>query len=325
MHTAAIQWGYAVNHWKPGFMGFARREEHERAFKITAACGFRALELTAGSGRWDPLGRPDNIAGYYGSVAQFMAQLREWGIERIASVFYDPGSLSFEDLHHGLAATDRSHHEGILKTARLHAGFLAEVGGSCLVARPTPSHWRLGGLTPEQMRAVADCWRSVGTLTASLGVKTALHIDALSALRTTEDIDALLALLGDAPVWLALDTAELTIAGHDVVGLYRRHHERVAHFHFKDALAVDTLGEFRLHNAERAMIQAGGQRHIPRWFGELGAAQGLVDFPALMRALGELDYRGWIIVESDRGPQPVARDMMLNSWYVRRVLQQRIS
>jgi inosose dehydratase len=35
----------------------------------------------------------------------------------------------------------------------------------------------------------------------------------------------------------------------------------------------------------------------------------------------ELDYRGWVIVESDRGPQPVASSILLNSWYVQQVLR----
>jgi len=50
------KWGYATNQWKAGFTGFARMEQQERALKVTAACGFDAIELTAGTGRWDPMG-----------------------------------------------------------------------------------------------------------------------------------------------------------------------------------------------------------------------------------------------------------------------------
>jgi inosose dehydratase len=48
----------------------------------------------------------------------------------------------------------------------------------------------------------------------------------------------------------------------------------------------------------------------------------LVDFPGLLAAMRELGYTGWIVVESDKGPQPAASAMMLNSWYVQRVLKQ---
>ena len=84
----AARWAYATNQWKAGFTGFARMEQQERAMKVTAACGFDAIELTAGTGRWDPLGRPENIVLNFGSVDHFRLKLREWGIHRIASRFY---------------------------------------------------------------------------------------------------------------------------------------------------------------------------------------------------------------------------------------------
>jgi inosose dehydratase len=315
-----VRWGYAMNTWKPGFMGFARQEEHERAFKVTAACGFRAIELTAGSGRWEPLGRPDNIAANYGSLAGFRERLRQWGIQAVASVFYDPGQLSFEDLHFGLDPLRSEHHEPICVAARMHAEGLAHLGGHCLVVRPVGSFWQHGELDAGKLAQLALCWGRVSEQIAPLGIKLGLHVDALSALRTIGQMEALLARLDPAQAGLAIDTAEMAIAGHDVTALYRRLHRRVVHLHFKDALATDSLEEYRLHNAERALLQAGGSRGIRRWFSEMGTGHGIVDFPQLMRAIRELDYRGWIIVESDRGPPPIAAGIMSNGWFVQHVL-----
>ena len=137
--------------------------------------------------------------------------------------------------------------------------------------------------------------------------------------RSTDELAAWLEQMDPATVGLALDTAEVTIAGHDAVAFYRRFQPRVWHVHLKDALAVDTLNEYRAANAERALLQAGGERRVPRWFGELGT--GLVDFPALMQALREARYAGWLIVESDKGPAPQAAAMMQNAWTVRQVLK----
>lgn len=321
MVTHSIRWGYAVNHWKPGFMGFARREEHERAFKVTAACGFGAIELNAGTGRWEPLGRPDNIALNYGSPQAFMRQLREWGIESVASTFYDPGQMSFEELHHGLLSTRRDDHNTIFRTADMHARFLAEVGGRCLVVRPLPSYGKIGALKPEDLASAADCWNHIGATTSSYGVQTVLHFDALSALRGMQHLDDFLALLSRDHIGLAVDTAELTIAGYDVVEFYSRYASRVRHFHFKNALAVDTLNEYQLPNAERALMQAGGSRDIERWFGELEHPKGLVNFPQLVSKMKQHAYDGYVIVESDKGPAPLAAAMMANAWYVQRVLQ----
>jgi inosose dehydratase len=316
-----IQWAYAYNHWKYSWQDFARVDDNLRALKVTSACGFRALELCGGTGPWNPLGRPESIALNFGSAAKFKLALQDCGIDAISSTFYDPTLLSFEELHHGLMPTRTADHAVILATACRHAEFLAEVGGSCLVVRPFPAFAAEGALDAARMQAAADCWNAVGAMTRALGLHTVLHIDALSALRTTEELDQLLGMTDSACVNLAFDTAELTIAGHDVVDLYRSYHARVRHFHFKDALAIDTLGEYRLPNAERAMILAGGKRNIRRWFSEMGTPEGLVDFPSLLRAMKELGYSGWIIVESDKGPQPAASGMMLNGWYLQRVLK----
>jgi inosose dehydratase len=315
----SITWGYAFNQWKLGWQGFARVDDNIRALKVTSACGFRAIELPAGTGPWDPLGRPESIAINFGSPRKFGAQLADWGIDKISSVFFDPGQMSFEEFHHGLLPTQRADHAGILAQARIHAECLAELGGECLVVQAFPPFWKQGTLNAERMQAAAECWNQVGAMTRSLGLKTVLHSDALSALRTTVELDQLLALCPADKLGLAMDTAELTIAGHDIVALYRRYHSRVQHFHFKDALAVDTLNEYRLPNAERAMLLAGGRREIERWFGELGT--GLVNFKALLAAMTELGYNGRVIVESDKGPQPVASSVMLNSWYLQHELK----
>jgi inosose dehydratase len=206
----------------------------------------------------------------------------------------------------------------LLQQATVFAHFLAEVGGECLVVRALPPQGRHGGLSAERLAAAADCWNAVGAMSAALGVKTVLHFDALSAPRTADDLALWLAPFDERHVGLALDTAELTIAGHDVVALYRRFHARIWHLHLKDALAMDSGGERFAPNAERALMLAGGERKVPRWFGELGT--GLVDFPALMAALKEHGYAGWLIVESDKGPAPQAASMMQNGWTVQHQL-----
>ncbi len=317
--TKWAKWGYATNQWKAGFTGFARMEQQERALKVTAACGFDAIELSGGTGRWDPMGRPENIVQNFGSIEHFKLQLRDWGIQRVASLFFDPLQMSFEELHHGLDCTDRGQHALLLQQAGVFARLLADVGGEVLVLRALPPHGRHGGLNAERQAAAADCWNAVGAMTAALGIKTVLHLDAAAPLRDADELATWLVLLDPATVGLCMDTAELTIAGHDVTAWYRRFHARVQHIHLKDALAVDTLNEYRAPNAERALLQAGGERRIERWFGELGT--GLVDWPALMGALRETGYAGWLIVESDKGPAPAAASMMQNAWTVRHVLQ----
>ncbi len=309
-----IKWGYAFNQWKQGWQGFARTDAHVRALRVTSGCAFRNVELTAGTGPWDPTGRPESIALNWGSVAKFAASRGDWGIDGFPGVFLDPAQFSFEEGHFGLSTSVAADHAMILQQAGVFARFVRDVGGEYMVLQPLPPYWKVGALTPEALATAATLVNSLAAANRTLGLKTWLHVDALSALRTEAEIAQLLALCPGEHIGLALDTAELTIAGHDVVALYRRFHARVGHMHFKDALATDTLGEYKLPHADRAMIAAGGKREIARWFGELGT--GLVDFKGLVKAMKELGYRGWVILESDKGPAPVASSVMLNSWYL---------
>ena len=63
-----------------------------------------------------------------------------------------------------------------------------------------------------------------------------------------------------------------------------------------------------------------GAREVPRWFAEPGADGGLVDFRAVMRALLDAGYSGWIVVESDQSPHPAA-SALLAGYLVQRELR----
>ena len=309
-----IKWGYAINQWNP-----VRREQQERAFKQMSVCGFRGVELNEGSGRWEPLGRPELTELNFGSVHNFIDFLHQCGIDQVASFFYNPGLYSAEESSYGRSPANPKDHEGILESIRTFTTFLRDVGGSCIVVRPMGSYWREAPLTEEKFKNIADCWNKVGKMTREHGIQTAMHVDCLCAIHSMADIDKILELTNPELVGLAIDTAELTIAGIDPVKLYDKHFGRVKHFHFKDTHAVDTLDEYKNVNAEIHLLDGGGKREIERWFWEMGTAEGLVKFPALMKSIKEHDYKGWIIVESDRSLNP-AESTMLNSWYVKYVL-----
>lgn len=306
--------GYAINQWKPNFDDFTRTDQHLRAFKVLAACGFTGIELHAGSGRWDPLGRPASIEANYGSVADFAGLLRGLGIESVSSWFFDPAAPIGEDLSHGRSILDPAHHEAIADTCRSLAGFLSSVGGDKIVVRALPSAWATGPLTDEQVTTAASGWDLVGSAVAGFGVGVTLHVDALSAASDPDVLQRLLDRTDPGLVGLTLDTAELTLAGLDPVAVHAAHRDRVDHVHLKDTVYVDETSERLEPHAERWMLAEGGHRRVERWFHECGTPGGLVDFPALLSALDESGYDGWLVFESDQSPNP-ARSVMLNAWY----------
>jgi inosose dehydratase len=317
--SGGIRWAYAINQWKPQFDDFVRREQHERALKTMSIAGFEGVELTYGTGRWEPLGNPQQLAANFGSLAGFREFLRGCALDVVSSWYWDPAERSMEDLTGPLSPLAESDVPEIVARATWLAEALAELGGSVLLVRPAPGAGDVDPLDDDAMGRLAACWTAVGRATAEHGIRTALHVDFLSALRR-DHVPALLDRTDPALVGLAVDTGELTVGGIDPVGLIQRYGDRIVHVQFKDALAVDDAEEYLQPHAHWTVRVRGGAREIPRWFAEPGADGGLVDFPAVTRALVDAHYEGWIVVESDQSPHPAA-SALLAGYLVQRELR----
>jgi inosose dehydratase len=307
---ANIQWGYAVNQWRNMEVDFVRKDQMESAFKVISVCGFNAIEIT------DTALGGHMIPDYFGTAHAFMEFLHGCGVERVCSL---NTGIDF-----GVSPTNPADHDRMVAGASRSAQFIAELGATRLVVRPMPPYWREAPITDEKIKAAAECWNRVGEATRAAGVVTTMHVDFLCGVRNPEALEKLLALTSPETVGLTLDTAELTIAGIDPVGFYKKHHARVNHLHFKDAVTTDTLDEYKDPNAEidywpNNLILAGAKRHVERWYYEMGTPGGLVDFPALAEAMLEHNYEGWVVVESDQSPF-TEESVMLNGWYKRFVL-----
>lgn len=318
--TKDIRWSYAINQWKPQFDDFVRREQHERALKTISIAGFTGVELNAGTGRWEPLGNAQQLAANFGSVAGFRDFASSCALDSVSSWVWDPHERSMEHLTGPLSPLDRNDHRVIADRAGEYAAALAELGGSTLVVRPTEGAGDVGELEDDALDTLAACWDAVGAITAKHGIGTALHVDFLSALRRDGTLDRLLDRTDRALVGLAVDTGELAAAGVDPVATIRDHADRVWHVQLKDALAVDTDQEYLQPHSHWTVRVRGGAREIPRWFAEPGIDGGLVDAQAVVRALVDIGYAGWVVVESDQSPHP-ATSALLAGYLLQRDLR----
>jgi inosose dehydratase len=307
---SAIKWGYALNQWKPQFDDFVRREQHERALKTIAVAGFTGVELNAGTGRWEPLGNPQQLEANFGSVAGFAGFVSECALGGVSSWFWDPHERSMEHLTAPLSPLAEADVPTIVEHASWYAAALAELGGSMLVVRPVAGAGDVETLDDAAVGRLAACWEAVGKAVAEHGVRIALHIDFLSALRCGDALERLLDRTDPGLVGLAVDTGELTAAGIEPSAFVRLHRDRVWHVQLKDALATDVDEEYLQPHAHWTVRVRGGARGVPRWFAEPGAEGGLVDVPAVVRTLVELDYDGWVVVESDQSPHPATSTLL---------------
>jgi inosose dehydratase len=312
-----IRWAYAIDQWKPQFDDFVRRRDHERALKTIAIAGFAGVQLTGGTGRWQPLGNPTQIEANFGSLEGFADFVRSCALEGVAAFVFDPTQSFHEDLSHGADPRRPEDQEAIITKALWFADAVSRTGGDVLVARPAPSG-QAGAADAAAIAAASECWNAVGQATARIGVRTALRFDFLSSLRLANGWDRLLSALDPEYVGVALDTGELAAAGQDPLAEIESCPLPIWHVILSNAQERDDLDEFTRPGAEFSVRLAGGRRGVTRWFGEIDES-GLVDAEAIVTALRKRVYHGWIVVDTAPSPHP-ATSALLSGYHLQRVL-----
>ena len=154
-----------------------------------------------------------------------------------------------------------------------------------------------GRITPALGLGAAD-WRVFArgaeriarAVAAGTGLRTVFHPHCAGWVETPDEIARLLDLTALEVLSLCFDTGHYTYGGGEAVDGLARFAGRVGHVHFKDCDPVV---------AERARAAGWDYFEAVRRgvFCELG--WGAVDFPGVLRGLGQLGYRGWIVVEQD--------------------------
>lgn len=189
--------------------------------------------------------------------------------------------LTFVALSSGNVSIDPAQEATMIQEHVAHARFLRDAGGMYLQliderprGRPIESadYTRLGRLLTE-----------IGKRTADLGIPSAYHHHAGSLGEKPDEIERVLEASDPKYVRLLLDIAHYQVGGGDPVAAVRRYADRILFLHIKDV---------------RIPAPNGGPRTFQ--FVELGRGQ--VDLPAVFRALRDVHFRGWGIVELDSVP-----------------------
>jgi hypothetical protein len=95
-------------------------------------------------------------------------------------------------------------------------------------------------------------------------------------------------------VGLTVDTGHAALGGLDPVQMIRSYPHRVAHVHCKDIRS----------EVFRKVISRGGGSFLDGVLAGMFTVpgDGYLDYAAVMQALAEIDYSGWIIVEAEQDP-----------------------
>jgi len=154
-----------------------------------------------------------------------------------------------------------------------------------------------GRIRPEHGLSEAD-WDTFasGAERVALGVKettglrTVFHPHCAGYVETPAEVERLLSLTDPNLLGLCFDTGHYRFGGGDPVAGVKKHSDRIWHVHFKDC-QPDVVAQSRREGWDYFRSVKHGV------FSELG--QGDVDFAAVLAALQEKEYDGWIVVEQD--------------------------
>ena len=170
----------------------------------------------------------------------------------------------------------------IEKAAQLAANFGAKfltVGGGAK---------RSSGTTDEDFARLADGLDRAAELAGRYGLTATYHPHLTTMVETPEQLGRI---LGSSSIAFCPDTAHLAAAGGDPAELIREYRSRIPHVHLK------------------------GFQAEPFAFTRLD--QGTLDSRAILRALREVGYDGWVIVEADGVAGDPRENAALNYDYLR--------
>ena len=127
---------------------------------------------------------------------------------------------------------------------------------------------------------------------ASQGVQLTFHHHMGTGVETERELDLTMANTGES-VGLLIDTGHLLFAGGDILAVIERHGHRVNHVHAKDIHsevldAVDREKDSFLDCVLRGVFTVPGD--------------GMIDYHAVLQALADKEFQGWVIVEAEQDP-----------------------
>ena len=299
-----------MSHWSVqtpagGSFPSARKTYMDRFLKEIEAVGFRGIEVFARN--LPGLGR---LVG--GTPADFEKYMQDIGLERMTGMFKDYlGNNPYERIH------DPACHDTIFSQYREACELAKGTGIDTLIVMPSCQYIYCDPVTEDQVHHTADLWNRVGKMSLEdYGIHLSCHHEFWCGMRDEWAIEKFYEWTDPKYVFYFCDTAQHTIAGLDPVALYDRLADRTWGFHLKDTNKVDTDAYRTPPDAE---FMAKG---VNRWFYEAGEG-GLVDFPALFRAMKKHNFRGWVSLEHDEATNEggtYASSTAVAAWYVQNVL-----
>lgn len=195
--------------------------------------------------------------------------------------------LRLSALYGGGRFSDPAKAEEVITYNARVARFLAALGVDRIVFGPGGP--RTGKTSLPELKQMAATINEAARRTADLGVLACVHPHLGTELQDRDEIAAVMELTDPEVVFFCPDTAHLAGAGMDPAAIIRTYGPRIRYLHLKDLTPE--------HPDPAVFGRLAGDEALPI-FCELGL--GTLDFDAIMAAIRDVNYTGWLTVEIDK-------------------------
>lgn len=171
---------------------------------------------------------------------------------------------------------------------------VSETGKSIQGEINTPLHSAKPIFSDRDWKKLVDGLHELGKLAAEKDMKIVFHHHMGTGVQTYEETRKLMELTDPELVYLLVDTGHMVFASGDPVELIKEFGPRVKHVHFKD-LRKDIMERSFKEDLSFLNSVKLGVFTVP--------GDGMIDFVPIVKALNEIDYKGWIVVEAEQDPK----------------------
>lgn len=219
--------------------------------------------------------------------AQLRALLDEYGLALIGGWY--SSSLLVRSASDEIAAM--ADHLALLQEFGCSVFIIAETSNAIHGVRDRPLD-RSPRLEKWQWAQFGERLTSVSEYVGAAGMRLAYHHHLGTVVEGQDELEQFLASTGPS-VGLTLDSGHAALGGIDPVAIIRTFPGRIAHVHCKD---VRTAKFHALNDRGGSFLEGvlDGMFTVP--------GDGSLDYAAIMQALADINYSGWVVVEAEQDP-----------------------
>lgn len=189
-----------------------------------------------------------------------------------------------------------------LEAFQVHAEFLSNMGAKvagvaecvrCIQQSDQPILQDKPVLNNHEWTQLVDGLHKAGEIAQSFGLSLVYHYHMGTVIQTHNEISELMRLTDPSLVSLILDTGHTYFAGDSNIDVIKNFGDRIKHVHLKD-IRANILHAVK--NKQLSFLQAvkEGVFTVP--------GDGCIDFNAILKALSDIAYEGWLVVEAEQDP-----------------------